>query len=405
MILGLTIPISESATAALVGCPNTWKEPTPDQIRFSSLPLDLNALKQEKPFDVVITRLSDEYAINQSSWMKVGTDYSVIIPLSYAFAGKKARQVWRVEVKGCPDIVNRYYGYSLAELKDPIEKKEITTFFTDQDNRKKFGGPSDFQQNSRLIESFEKCKSEIVANARIYYSELGSNVVWRDGLTQRTSGTCGIVQDITSSIRLFFKDSNCSRIDNGAIRIANGVKCDVFLGLTYYPLFSLSFVNFISLSDFSLEGPIDRTAELEKIAAEKAKLEADRVELNSRRAPGSPFNQLFNEYSELAKSISESVIPKVNSDKVLRTNANLLRSQIIESRDQMGKMLSEVFPRDVFDQLLQQSRKTLEGYLLQKKNLEATALQVTTITCFKSKLTKKVTALKPKCPSGYKVKK
>ena len=29
----------------------------------------------------------------------------------------------------------------------------------------------------------------------------------------------------------------------------------------------------------------------------------------------------------------------------------------------------------------------------------------TTITCVKSKLTKKVTAVKPKCPTGYKVKK
>jgi hypothetical protein len=29
----------------------------------------------------------------------------------------------------------------------------------------------------------------------------------------------------------------------------------------------------------------------------------------------------------------------------------------------------------------------------------------TTITCLKGKLTKKVTAVKPKCPSGYKVKK
>jgi hypothetical protein len=28
-----------------------------------------------------------------------------------------------------------------------------------------------------------------------------------------------------------------------------------------------------------------------------------------------------------------------------------------------------------------------------------------TITCIKGKLTKKVTAVKPKCPSGYKVKK
>jgi hypothetical protein len=33
------------------------------------------------------------------------------------------------------------------------------------------------------------------------------------------------------------------------------------------------------------------------------------------------------------------------------------------------------------------------------------ALKKTTITCVKGKMTKKVTAVAPKCPSGYKVKK
>jgi hypothetical protein len=33
------------------------------------------------------------------------------------------------------------------------------------------------------------------------------------------------------------------------------------------------------------------------------------------------------------------------------------------------------------------------------------ASKKTTITCVKGKLTKKVTAVKPKCPAGYKVKK
>jgi membrane protein involved in colicin uptake len=36
---------------------------------------------------------------------------------------------------------------------------------------------------------------------------------------------------------------------------------------------------------------------------------------------------------------------------------------------------------------------------------KAAALKKTTITCVKGKLTKKVTAVKPKCPSGYKLKK
>jgi nucleoid-associated protein YgaU len=41
----------------------------------------------------------------------------------------------------------------------------------------------------------------------------------------------------------------------------------------------------------------------------------------------------------------------------------------------------------------------------QKAAALAAAAKKTTITCVKGKLTKKVTAVKPKCPTGYKVKK
>ena len=41
----------------------------------------------------------------------------------------------------------------------------------------------------------------------------------------------------------------------------------------------------------------------------------------------------------------------------------------------------------------------------QEAEAKAAALKKTTITCVKGKLTKKVTAVKPKCPAGYKVKK
>jgi membrane protein involved in colicin uptake len=40
----------------------------------------------------------------------------------------------------------------------------------------------------------------------------------------------------------------------------------------------------------------------------------------------------------------------------------------------------------------------------QEAEAKAAALKKTTITCVKGKLTKKVTAVKPKCPTGYKKK-
>jgi membrane protein involved in colicin uptake len=41
----------------------------------------------------------------------------------------------------------------------------------------------------------------------------------------------------------------------------------------------------------------------------------------------------------------------------------------------------------------------------QEAEAKAAALKKTTLTCVKGKLTKKVNAVKPKCPSGYKLKK
>ena len=41
----------------------------------------------------------------------------------------------------------------------------------------------------------------------------------------------------------------------------------------------------------------------------------------------------------------------------------------------------------------------------QEAEAKATATKKITITCTKGKLIKKVTAVKPKCPVGYKVKK
>jgi hypothetical protein len=41
----------------------------------------------------------------------------------------------------------------------------------------------------------------------------------------------------------------------------------------------------------------------------------------------------------------------------------------------------------------------------QEAEAKAAALKKTTIVCVKGKLSKKITAIKPKCPTGYKLKK
>jgi hypothetical protein len=52
-----------------------------------------------------------------------------------------------------------------------------------------------------------------------------------------------------------------------------------------------------------------------------------------------------------------------------------------------------------------EAKAAAELKVKQEAEAKAAALKKTTITCVKGKLTKKVTAVKPKCPSGYKLKK
>jgi hypothetical protein len=66
------------------------------------------------------------------------------------------------------------------------------------------------------------------------------------------------------------------------------------------------------------------------------------------------------------------------------------------------KAASEAVAKAAADKIIADANVQAAAILAAAK---ATALKKSTITCVKGKLTKKVTAVKPKCPSGYKVKK
>jgi hypothetical protein len=55
--------------------------------------------------------------------------------------------------------------------------------------------------------------------------------------------------------------------------------------------------------------------------------------------------------------------------------------------------------------ILQAEKTAAELKAKQEADTKAAATKKTTITCVKGKLIKKVTAVKPKCPSGYRMKK
>jgi hypothetical protein len=307
MISALLVNIP-SANAALDGCPNTWPAPTKDWVRSSGLPQELKTIQEKRPFDVVVNFVGLEYSKDSVTWVAAGKTSVEAQPLFYAFAGGKEREVWKVQVKDCGEAVNRYYESDLSKLKDPIENKDIKSFFNDPVNRERFGGPRNFQEYEAFLQNYEKCKTEINTNASIYDSQLGSKVIW--GINSPSRNSCYQLQSAVNGFQLFFKDSNCHTVDNGIYRIAIGAKCEVFLGVYYYPGFSFSYFNFYSFTEFQIQGPITKS----------------------------------------------SPTPTSTASQAPSPNPEAWKSQRI------------------------------------------------TITCVKGKLTKKVTAIKPKCTAGYKKK-
>ena len=77
--------------------------------------------------------------------------------------------------------------------------------------------------------------------------------------------------------------------------------------------------------------------------------------------------------------------------------AELKAKQEAEAKAAADKVVGE---KVIADAKLEAAR-----ILAEAKAKASAALEKTTITCVKGKLTKKVTAVKPKCPSGYKLKK
>jgi hypothetical protein len=105
------------------------------------------------------------------------------------------------------------------------------------------------------------------------------------------------------------------------------------------------------------------------------------------------FLSLIKEAESLVADDKQKEVKKAEEDRVV---AELKAKQETEA-----KAAAEIKAK------LQAEEARLAAELKAKQEAEAKAAAVkkTTITCVKGKLTKKVTAIKPKCPSGYKLKK
>ena len=88
-----------------------------------------------------------------------------------------------------------------------------------------------------------------------------------------------------------------------------------------------------------------------------------------------------------------------------RVAAELKAKQDADERVRVEAELKAKVEAELKAKLEAEAKAAAELKAKQEADAKAAALKKTTITCVKGKLTKKVTAVKPKCPSGYKVKK
>ena len=93
------------------------------------------------------------------------------------------------------------------------------------------------------------------------------------------------------------------------------------------------------------------------------------------------------------------LVSKAEADAKAKAAAELKAKQEAEAR-----VAAELSAKQEAEAAAAQAAAVLKAKQEAEARAKATTLKKSTITCIKGKLTKKVTAINPKCPVGYKKK-
>jgi len=145
----------------------------------------------------------------------------------------------------------------------------------------------------------------------------------------------------------------------------------------------------------------DAKAAADKAAAElKAKQEADAKAAAEKAAAEATSVRLKSELNSEANKLLVLI------DKLLKTaSAGATKNELISLKSTLNTLTLE-FNRGILFEgaLLKMYKNDLTGLNLKYTKIYSALNKKTTITCVKGKLTKKITAVKPVCPMGYKKK-
>jgi membrane protein involved in colicin uptake len=110
-------------------------------------------------------------------------------------------------------------------------------------------------------------------------------------------------------------------------------------------------------------------------------------------------------YQEELKRLEEEAAARAIAEANAKAAAELKAKQEADAKTAAElKAKQEAETKAAAEKIVSDAKAEAARILVEAK-AKAAAAKKTTITCTKGKLTKKVTAVKPKCPVGYKVKK
>ena len=113
----------------------------------------------------------------------------------------------------------------------------------------------------------------------------------------------------------------------------------------------------------------------------------------------------FNEAQPITKAEFEAGFAQYDSWKAEQDSKAVADKAAADKAIAEAKAAAEKVAAELKAKQEAEAKAAAELKAKQEAEAKAAALKKSTITCIKGKLTKKVTAVKPKCPSGYKVKK
>jgi len=377
-LTGLTISLflfaifPQTANAAFQGCPESWSAPSESWKKGTTgIPTELEEVKSQMGFNLVITQNLNEVSKDGSTWYQVpgvGAEISTWLALS----GGVGRYSYTIQMAGCQNVVQRFYKYPLPTLKLDENVIDVQNYFADATNRSYFGGPSDFTKVNTISPALSICILGLQAQAKASWDPGGTSWgYWNSSLWSTPPvSTCENLANLLPKIRLFFQDTKCLHFDRTYMTIQAGEECTLVLGTYYYPSFSLSEAKAISLATFTLTGPDtkEQIAQTKAAAELKAKLEAEAKAAAELKA-------------KQETEVKAALELKAKQEADAKVAAELKAKQDADAKVAADKLVAEKLAA-----------------------AKLASLKKTTITCVKGKLTKKVTAVKPVCPAGYKKK-